>query len=85
MKTFGKSMLGNGVEFKTEVTNGRCPMCSETTVFVSVFSQIYRCMNCGADTKQKINGVIQFMPMGTAGIGKTPVMKLIDEDGPEKT
>jgi len=85
MKTFGKEFFGKGMELKTEVTNGTCPICQETTVFVSIFAHIYRCITCGADTKQKVNGVIQFMPIAHAGIGEKPVMKLIDEDGPEQT
>jgi len=83
--TFGKGVFGKGLEIKTEVTNGTCPICRETTVFVSIFSRIYRCITCGADTKQRVNGYIKFMPLGTAGIGKQPVMKLMDEDGPEQT
>tara|TARA_R110002051_G_scaffold4274_1_gene22846 strand:+ start:107 stop:358 length:252 start_codon:yes stop_codon:yes gene_type:complete len=83
MEKFGKGRFGKSLEIKTEVTNGTCPMCEETTVFVSIFSAIYRCISCGADTKQEINGLIRFMPMGTSGMGKQPVMKLMDEDGPK--
>ena len=81
MEKFGKGMFGKGLEIKTEVTNGTCPVCDETTVFVSIFSSIYRCISCGSDTKQQVNGHIRFMPMGTAGFGKQPVMTLMDEDG----
>ena len=85
MEKFGKGMFGKGLEIKTEVTNGTCPICSELTVFVSIFSTIYRCISCGADTRQEINGLIRFMPIATVGIGKQPVMKMMDEDGPQKT
>ena len=85
MTQFGKGMFGKRLEIKTEVTNGTCPICEETTVFVSILSSIYRCINCGADTKQEINGIIRFMPIGYSGIGKQPVMKLMDEDGPQKS
>ena len=84
MQKFGKGMFNNGLEIKTEVTNGTCPICNETTVFVSIFSSIYRCITCGADTRQEINGLIKFMPMAQAGVGKQPVMKLMDDDGPQK-
>ena len=79
-----KTMFGKGMSLRTEVTNGDCPLCHEHTVFVSLYHNIYRCISCGADTEQKVNGVIKFMPMATAGIGKTPTMKLMDEDGPEQ-
>ena len=84
MTAFGKGLFGKGMEIKTEVTNGTCPICNETTVFVSIFSTIYRCITCGADTKQEVNGYIRFMPLATAGIGKQPVMKMMDEDGSQK-
>jgi len=85
MTAFGKGLFGKGMEIKTEVTNGTCPICNETTVFVSIFSHIYRCITCGADTKQQVNGHIRFMPLATAGIGKQPVMKMMDEDGSQKS
>ena len=85
MEKFGKRMFGRGLEVKTEVTNGTCPICDEITVFVSIFSTIYRCISCGTDTRQEVNGHIKFMALGTSGIGKQPVMKLMDDDGPPKT
>ena len=84
MTKFGKGMFGKRLELNTEVTNGTCPICSETTVFVALFAQVYRCINCGSDTRQEINGHIRFMPMGMSGVGKQPVMKLMDEDWPQK-
>ena len=82
---FGKRVFKKGLEIKTEVTNGTCPICDEITVFVSIFSRIYRCISCGSDTKQEVNGAIKFMPTGVAGIGKQPIMEMIDEDGPQKS
>lgn len=79
-----KNMFGKGISFKTEVTNGDCPRCQEHTVFVSLYHNVYRCVTCGADTTQKVNGVIKFMPIGLAGMKNPPLMKLMDEDGPEK-
>ena len=84
MAVFGKGRFGKGLEVKTEVTNGTCPICDETTVFVSIFSTIYRCISCGADTKQEVNGHIRFMPIAQAGVGKKPFMTVLDEDGPQK-
>jgi len=77
-------MFGKGVTFNTEVTNGKCPLCHNDTIFVSIYSNIYRCMNCGSDTEQKVNGVISFMPLTSPG-SKLPVMKFLHEHGPEKT
>ena len=79
-----KNMFGKGMTFNTEVTNGTCPLCHADTVFVSLHSHIYRCMSCGVDTEQKVNGVISFMPLTPPGT-KLPVMKVIQENGSDKT
>ena len=85
MTAFGKGTLKKGLELKTEVTNGTCPLCQEHTVFVSIFNHVYRCITCGADTKQVTNGVIKFMPITSAFSDPKPVLTFLDEDGPEKT
>jgi|TARA_R100001594_G_scaffold74928_1_gene109681 uncharacterized protein (DUF983 family) len=59
----GNDMFGKGMSFKTEITNGDCPLCNEKTVFVSLYSNIYRCITCGGDTEQKVNGVIKYIPV----------------------
>ena len=84
MEKFGKGLFNKRMELKTEVTNGTCPVCDETTVFVSIFSRLYRCITCGADTRQEVNGHIRFMPIASAGIGEQPVMKMMNNDGTQK-
>ena len=76
MTAFGNGVFGKGLEFKTEVTNGDCPLCYETTVFVSLYENVYRCMTCGGDTTQKVNGLIKFMPIMASG-SKIPQMKVV--------
>ena len=39
--------------------------------------------SCGGDTEQKVNGVISYMPITTAGYGPTPKME-IRSDEPKK-
>ena len=75
-----KNTFGNGLTLKTEVTNGNCPLCAAKTVFVSLYKNVYRCINWGGDTEQKVNGVISYMPMVAAG-QKPPVLNLVKEDG----
>jgi len=84
MEKFGKNIFGKGFDLKAEVTNGECPLCDAKTVFVSLYRNVYRCMSCGNDTEQKVNGVISYMPMATSGIGPIPEIKLVDPNGPEK-
>jgi len=33
--------------------------------FVSIVNDYYKCLNCGVDVEQKINGVIKYLPIGT--------------------
>jgi len=73
-------MFGKGFSLKTEVTNGTCPICTEHTVFVSLYENIYRCITCGSDTEQKVNGVISFMPIVSTSSEKKPFIKIFDQD-----
>ena len=67
MAKFGKNIFGKDFSVKAEVTNGKCPLCESPTVFVSLHKSFYRCMSCGGDTEQKVNGVISYIPAGMAG------------------
>jgi len=66
-------------EFKTlqaQVVNGECPTCSEITVLVGLTHDFYRCMNCGADLEQHVNGKISYLPiMQSRKDGRTPYVK----------
>ena len=84
MEKVGKNIFGKGFNIKAEITNGDCPLCNAKTVFVSLYQNFYRCMSCGGDTEQKVNGVISYMPIAISGIGPIPEIKLVDPDGPKK-
>ena len=73
MTNNGKDIFGRGFDVKAEVTNGKCPLCETPTIFVSLHRSFYRCMNCGGDTEQKVNGVISYIPVGVAGT-KSPTL-----------
>jgi uncharacterized protein (DUF983 family) len=66
-------------EFKTlqaQVVNGECPTCSEITVLVGLTHDFYRCMNCGADLEQHVNGKISYLPiMQSRKDGSIPYVK----------
>ena len=76
MEKFGKGIFGKGFNVKAEVTNGECPLCETKSVFVSLYQNFYRCMGCGGDIEQKVNGVISYMPATTVGFGPIPKMEL---------
>ena len=46
-----------------EIVNGTCPHCKLKTVLVCLWQgNIYRCMGCGYDVEQKVNGKISYIP-----------------------
>ena len=61
MNRFFKRTL---LKLKPEITSGVCPHCDDVSSFVSIVNDNYRCMNCGFDVEQKINGVIRYLPVG---------------------
>ena len=73
-----KNTFGDGLTLKTEVTNGECPLCEARSIFVSLYQNFYRCMGCGGDIEQKVNGVISYMPISSLD-GKVPVLDLVKE------
>ena len=51
------------MKFVTEIVTGDCPECDVRTMLVNIDKNIYRCVNCGEDVEQKVNGVIKYMKM----------------------
>ena len=61
---------------QAEIVNGKCPTCDELTMLVGLTPEMYRCMNCGADLQQHINGKITYLPIMSAPVdGATPLVK----------
>ena len=47
---------------QTEVVHGICPTCTENTMLISLTKEYYRCITCGGDLRQYINGKISYIP-----------------------
>jgi uncharacterized protein (DUF983 family) len=45
-----------------DIVNGECPTCEQRTMLVGLTIDSYRCVNCGSDLKQHINGKISYIP-----------------------
>jgi len=58
---FGDNFFGGRIRLQTEVVNGVCPTCNHPGVLVSLFNKHYRCVTCGEDLEQKVNGVIKYI------------------------
>tara|TARA_R110002012_G_scaffold2115_1_gene10131 strand:+ start:324 stop:536 length:213 start_codon:yes stop_codon:yes gene_type:complete len=64
------------VKIQAEVVNGKCPTCDEFTMLVGLTPELFRCMNCGSDLQQHINGKITYLPiMSTRDDGGVPFVK----------
>ena len=46
----------------SQIVSGNCPECKTDTLLVSFEPHLYRCVNCGFDLEQKVNGVIKYIP-----------------------
>ena len=53
------------IKLRPEVTPGVCPHCHEVSDFVSIVNDYYKCLTCGIDVEQKVNGVIRYLPLGS--------------------
>ncbi len=53
------------MKVSAEVVNGKCPTCDEYTMLVGLTPELYRCMNCGSDLQQHVNGKISYLPVIT--------------------
>ena len=63
---FEQDPFGKAFDVAAQVTGGICPTCTHKTVFVSLSPEIYRCMSCGTDCKQYVNGQIRYLPAVTS-------------------
>jgi len=66
------------VKFNTEITHGTCPNCEEFTTLVSLTKGLFRCITCGFDVEQKVNGKISYIPANQ-------VERFIKQDVPQKS
>ena len=64
MTRYGKGSFGSGLEINAQVVNGKCPYCTTNGILVSVHRTVFRCITCGGDVEQKVNGKIAYIPLG---------------------
>ena len=56
-------MTEKSIKITAEIVNGKCPHCTQESEFICLWSNaIYRCMTCGHDVEQKVNGKISYIP-----------------------
>ena len=50
------------MRIQAEIVHGKCPTCEEHTMLVGLTKDFYRCMTCGTDLEQQVNGKISYIP-----------------------
>jgi len=61
-------------KFETKSVHGRCEGCQLDTLLVCLDNTFYRCISCGEDLEQKVNGVIKYIK----GDKNTDLSKIIN-------
>ena len=64
-------------QLTSQIVTGKCPECQTETLLVSFEPHLYRCVNCGFDLEQKVNGVIKYV---IADKETKLAMKNLDDD-----
>ena len=73
------------MKITAEIVNGKCPTCSQLSILVGLSREFYRCLTCGSDLHQHINGKISYIPALNVPAGTTPFIKeWKDNNGPSK-
>ena len=73
------------MKLTAEIVNGKCPTCNQFTTLVGLTKEFFRCMTCGADLHQHINGKISYLPAIQVPPGTKPfVREWKTEDGKDK-
>ena len=71
-------MTGKTIRFQTEIVNGKCTTCEEMKMLVGITPEMYRCISCGSDLQQHINGKISYLPAITDRTPKSQVDRYFD-------
>ena len=66
------------MKIQAEIIQGKCPTCEEHTMLVGLTKEFYRCMTCGTDLEQHVNGVISYIPRLNKNSLKSEVDKYFD-------
>ena len=48
---------------RAKLVDGIWPYCTQHVLLVGIVNDYFRCMNCGGDIEQKVNGKISYLPV----------------------
>ena len=66
------------MRIQAEIVHGKCPTCEEYTMLVGLTKDFFRCMTCGTDLEQHVNGKISYIPHITKNSLQSEVDKYFD-------
>ena len=69
------------MKIEAEIVTGKCPSCDEITMMVGLTKEYYRCMTCGHDLQQHINGKISYLPAINVPPDAKPFVREWRDDG----
>ena len=69
-------MIDDYIKLQAEIVNGKCPTCHELTILVGLTPELFRCISCGADLQQHLNGKISYLPTMTEKTSLRSLSKL---------
>jgi|TARA_R100001463_G_scaffold126472_1_gene184220 uncharacterized protein (DUF983 family) len=72
------------MKLTAEIVNGKCPTCNQFTHLVGLTKEFFRCMTCGADLHQHINGKISYLPALQVPKGTKPFVREWKEESDGK-
>ena len=58
-----KKKIFSNIIKNAKMVDGICPHCTEHTLLISIVNDYYRCLSCGGDIEQKVNGKINYIPV----------------------
>ena len=68
-------------QLTSQIVSGNCPECKTDTLLVSFEPHLYRCVNCGYDLEQKVNGVIKYVIANEQTQFKSSILSDEEEHG----
>jgi len=72
------------MKLTAEIVKGKCPTCNQFTSLVGLTPEFYRCMTCGADLHQHVNGKISYLPALQVPKGTKPFVREWKEESDGK-
>jgi ribosomal protein S27E len=72
------------MRLSAEIVNGKCPTCNEYTILVGLTKELFKCLTCGTDLHQHVNGKISYLPAIQVPKGAKPFVREWKEEADGK-